>query len=90
MKSSRTAKESGPLSMRKLREARHITQEGIAKLLKIRQASVAKFERRDNPRFSSIVSVITAMGGTIAMKVSFADGMQKELTFTGKVPAKSK
>ena len=72
------------MSLKKLREARNVTQEGIAKLLKIRQASVAKFERRDNPRYSSILSVVAAMGGKVSMKVSFADGMERELTFAGK------
>ena len=84
MKSKRASTEANPSSLKNLREARNITQEGIAKLLKIRQASVAKFERRDNPRFSSILSVIKAMGGTVSMKVAFADGMEKELTFAGK------
>ncbi len=82
-------KESSALTLTKLRKARNITQEEIAKLLKIRQASVAKFERRDNPRFSSIVSVIQAMGGTIHMQVSFPDGMEKELTFAGKAKSKA-
>ncbi|MEI6232499.1 MAG: helix-turn-helix transcriptional regulator [Planctomycetota bacterium] len=84
MKTKRTSAAAGPVSLKNLREARNVTQEGIAKLLKIRQASVAKFERRDNPRFSSILSVIKAMGGKVRMTVSFADGMEKELTFEGK------
>lgn len=88
MKSKKASTEASPLSLKSLREARHVTQEGIAKLLKIRQASVAKFERRDNPRYSSILSVINAMGGTVSMKVSFEDGMEKELTFAGKAKSK--
>ena len=90
MKTKKATAAIGPLSMKKLREARHVTQEGIAKLLKIRQASVAKFERRDNPRYSSILSVISAMGGTVSMKISFADGMEQELTFAGKAVVKAK
>ncbi len=84
MKVKKGSTEDGPLSLKKLREVRNITQEGIAKLLKIRQASVAKFERRDNPRFSSILSVIKAMGGKVSMTVSFDDGMERKLTFVGK------
>jgi transcriptional regulator with XRE-family HTH domain len=85
-----TSLKRTPLTLKKLRQARHITQEEIAKRLHTKQASIAKLEKRDNPRFHSIVRVIRAMGGKLVLKVSFRDGMKEELTFVGRTPSKAK
>ena len=70
-----------PATLKGLRKLRDITQEEIARILHIRQASVAKLENRSDVLLSTIVSVVTAMGGRLIIKVQFPDGMERELNF---------
>lgn len=57
-----------------LREARHLTQETLAKALNISQASVSKMERRADMYISSLQGIIRAMGGKMEIRVTFPDG----------------
>jgi DNA-binding XRE family transcriptional regulator len=62
------------LALDELREARHITQETLAKALNISQASVSKMERRADMYISSLQGIVRAMGGRMEIRVVFPDG----------------
>ncbi|SPE43095.1 Transcriptional regulator, XRE family [Candidatus Sulfopaludibacter sp. SbA3] len=57
-----------------LRAARHLTQEHLAELLGVKQASISKMERRADMYVSTLARFIEAMGGTLEIRASFPDG----------------
>jgi transcriptional regulator with XRE-family HTH domain len=57
-----------------LRAARHLTQEHLAELLHIKQASVSKMERRTDMYIGTLARFIEAMGGQLEIRAIFADG----------------
>lgn len=62
------------LPLDELREARHITQETLAKALNISQAAVSKMERRADMYISSLQGIVRAMGGRMEIRAIFPDG----------------
>lgn len=62
------------LGLDELREARHITQETLAKALNISQAAVSKMERRADMYISSLQGIVRAMGGRMEIRAIFPDG----------------
>lgn len=71
------------MPVRKLREARGLTQAQMAQLLKTGQPSVAKLEARANPHVATLQRVIRAMGGTLEVRASFPDGRDVRLADFG-------
>ena len=67
-------RETQELALNELREARHITQETLAKALNISQASVSKMERRADMYISSLQGIVRAMGGRVEIRAVFPDG----------------
>jgi len=65
------------LPLQELRQARHFTQEALARLLRSKQALVSKFERRADVYVSSLRSYIQAMGGQLEIIARFPDGAVK-------------
>lgn len=61
------------MSLRDLRKARQLTQEHLAKELKIRQESVSRIEQRSDLLLSTLSSYIEAMGGKLKILVEFPD-----------------
>lgn len=59
------------LSLRDLRKAQQLTQEHLAKQLKIRQESVSRLEKRTDLLLSTLNDYIKAMGGELKLVVSF-------------------
>ena len=57
-----------------LREARQLTQTGIAQVMNVTQGSVSKMERRADMYISTLRSYVRAMGGEIEIRAIFADG----------------
>ena len=57
-----------------LRVARQMTQEHLAKILRVKQASVAKLERRADMYVSTLRDFVAAMGGELEITVRFPDG----------------
>lgn len=51
-----------------LRAARQLTQESMAALLGIKQASISKMERRTDMYISTLTKFIEAMGGTLEIR----------------------
>lgn len=62
------------LPLQELRQARHLTQEALARVLRSNQALVSKLERRTDMYVSSLRSYIEAMGGQLEIVALFPDG----------------
>ena len=63
------------MPLRELRHAREMSQEHLAEILRINQASVSKLERRTDMYISTLRSVIEAMGGRLEITAVFRDGV---------------
>jgi transcriptional regulator with XRE-family HTH domain len=57
-----------------LREARHLTQEQLARVLGVEQAAVSRMERRTDMYVSTLQTTIKAMGGDLEIRAVFPDG----------------
>ena len=57
-----------------LRAARNLTQERLAALLGIKQASISKMEQRTDMYIGTLSKVIEAMGGQLEIRAIFPDG----------------
>jgi len=57
-----------------LRAARNLTQEHLAELLHIKQASISKMERRTDMYIGTLAKFIEAMGGRLDIQAVFPDG----------------
>jgi ribosome-binding protein aMBF1 (putative translation factor) len=60
--------------LNELRRARGLSQEYIAKTLKVSQANVSKIERRADMYIGTLRSHIRAMGGDLEIRARFPDG----------------
>jgi len=63
------------LPLQELRQARRLTQEALARVLRSKQALVSKLERRADMYVSSLRSHIQAMGGELEIIARFPDGV---------------
>lgn len=61
------------MSLRDLRQARRLTQERMAKSLKIGQEGVSRIEKRTDLLLSTLRDYVTAMGGELRLVVEFPD-----------------
>jgi DNA-binding transcriptional regulator YiaG len=78
--------ENMPLD--ELRAARHLTQEHLAELLRINQASVSKMERRTDMYIGTLSKFIEAMGGRLEIRAIFPDGAVRITQFNQLAEAK--
>src|SRR3954454_6778805 len=62
------------MSLDQLRTARELTQEHLAELLDIKQASVSKMERRADMYVGTLAKFIEAMGGQLEIRAIFPEG----------------
>lgn len=62
------------LPLQELRQARRLSQEQLAGILNIKQASVSKLEHRADMYISTLRSFIRAMGGDLEIIARFPDG----------------
>jgi DNA-binding transcriptional regulator YiaG len=65
-----------------LRAARNLTQEHLAALLRIKQASVSKMERRTDMYIGTLSKFIEAMGGQLEIRAIFPDGSVRITQFS--------
>lgn len=65
-----------------LRAARNLTQEHLADLLHIKQASVSKMERRTDMYIGTLAKFIEAMGGQLEIRAVFPDGVVRIKQFS--------
>ena len=57
-----------------LRVAREMTQESLASVLGVKQASISKMERRTDMYVSTLAKFIEAMGGKLEIRACFPEG----------------
>ena len=65
-----------------LRAARNLTQEHLASILHIKQASVSKMERRTDMYIGTLSKFIEAMGGELEIRAIFPDGSVRITQFS--------
>ncbi len=62
------------LPLNELRHARQLSQERLAGVLHVKQASISKLERRADMYISTLRNFIRAMGGELEIIARFPDG----------------
>lgn len=62
------------MPLQELRRARDLSQEQLAEILHVRQATISKLERRTDMYISTLRSYIQAMGGDLEITARFPDG----------------
>ena len=72
--SNLVAKYRAEMPLDELREARNLTQEHLARLLRVNQSAISKMERRADVYVSTLQTVIQAMGGKLKITASFPEG----------------
>ena len=72
--SALAAKYRAEMPLDELREAREMTQQHLARLLKVNQSAISKMERRADVYVSTLQTVIRAMGGKLKITASFPEG----------------
>lgn len=78
----RTAAILRAMPLDELREARELTQEHLAKLLHVKQASISKMERRTDMYVSTLQDFVRAMGGQLEIRAVFPDGVVRITQFS--------
>lgn len=66
-------------TIRRLREARALTQSTIAELLEMDQSEVSRLERRTDMLLSTLRRFVRATGGDLHLVVQYPDGAPVEL-----------
>ena len=61
------------LALAELRQAQHLSQEELAKVLNIQQPAVAKIEKKVDMHISTLKRFIEALGGELEIKALFRD-----------------
>ena len=74
MAESKAQKMLKEMPIQELRQARHLSQEKLAKILDTKQANVSQIERRTDMYISTLRSYIEAMGGQLKIVAQFPDG----------------
>lgn len=55
------------------RQAAGLTQEELAELLDVRQSYISQVESRENITLSTLIGVISAMGGSVDLTINFPE-----------------
>ncbi|MGC2529960.1 MAG: XRE family transcriptional regulator [Candidatus Acidiferrum sp.] len=71
------------MALNELREAMGITQERLAKALRINQAGVSKIESRSDIFVSTLRRAVEAMGGKLEIRAKFPAGEVRIRQFRG-------
>jgi len=70
----RTEELLAELPLQELRQARALSQQELAEVLGLNQATVSMLERRTDMYLSSLRRFVEAMGGKLEISASFPDG----------------
>lgn len=62
------------MALSELRKAKEITQQELADTLDVDQAAISKMESRSDMHLSTLVGVVTALGGKLKLRAEFPDG----------------
>ena len=71
--------DSRQATLRRLREARSLTQSTVAELLEMDQSEISRLERRSDMLLSTLKRFIKATGGEMHVVVTYPDGGPVEL-----------
>lgn len=71
----RTKELLGTLPLNSLRKARSLSQEELAEVLSLNQATVSKLERRTDMYISTVRRFVRAMGGELEIRARFPEGV---------------
>lgn len=71
---------SDEMSLRELRNARHLTRVSVARELGISQNAVSRMEQRSDLLLSTLRRTVEAMGGSLSFIVRFPDRPPVELS----------
>lgn len=63
------------MPLQELRHARKLSQEQLAEVLHVKQASISKLERRSDMYISTLRNFIRAMGGELEINAIFPEGV---------------
>jgi transcriptional regulator with XRE-family HTH domain len=63
------------MPLQELRQARALSQEQLARALRVKQASVSKLERRTDMYIQTLRNYIEAMGGVLEITAKFPEGV---------------
>lgn len=69
------------MPLQELRQAILLSQEELAQILRVQQATVSKMERRTDMYISTLRRFIEAMGGELEITARFPDGSVKITQF---------
>src|SRR5262245_42799056 len=69
------------MPLQELRQARQLSQEQLATILRVKQASISKLERRADMYISTLRQFIEAMGGELEITAKFPEGVVKITQF---------
>src|SRR5437016_7886972 len=58
-----------------LRDIRRVSQDDLAKRLKVSQATVSKMERRSNMYLTTLRKLVAALGGELEIRAKFPEGV---------------
>jgi len=70
----RTEERLAELPLQELRQARALSQQELAEVLGLNQATISKLERRTDMYLSSLRRFINAMGGELEISARFPEG----------------
>ena len=70
------------MPLHELRQARGLSQQVLARFLKVQQPAIAKLERRTDMYISTLRSHIEAMGGELEIVARFPDGTVRITNFS--------
>lgn len=62
------------MALDELRVARELTQEHLAKILRVKQSAISKVEHRADMYISTLHDMIRAMGGALEIRAIFPEG----------------
>ena len=82
---AKTQKMIEEMALNELRQAMGITQERLARVLRINQAGVSKIESRSDIFVSTLRKAIEAMGGELEIRAKFSTGEVRIKQFGGLV-----
>lgn len=64
-----------------LRDIRRVSQDDLAKRLKVSQATVSKMERRSNMYLTTLRKLVAALGGELEIRARFPEGVVRITQF---------
>jgi predicted transcriptional regulator len=70
------------MGLAELRQAMDLTQESLAEVLHVKQASISKMERRSDMYISTLSKIIEAMGGELQIIAQMPNGRVQIRQFT--------